>query len=577
MDSRQQLVDKLPTAERTTVLRPAVTMEPPRPDGVRDTIESIVVAFILAFVFRAFVVEAFVIPTGSMAPGLYGQHGEHRCDLCKYPIVFGIKEDSAGRIEVPQSFYVRCPNCGYAEGGNGNLNTREAPESPSSGDRILVLKWPYDIGSPWLGPKRWDVVVFKDPQEGEQNYIKRLIGLPGEVLEIVDGDIYAAPAEEVPADIREALEKPPTFGRPDARRLNPDQQKRLAKVLKIRRKTRVAQESLWMVHYDHDYKPDLAKLPVVPPFLPLWAPEGQSDSPWDTATSRIKFKPRDEGEHWLRLRGKPIQDNYGYNDMNPHQPRFPAHHVGDVRLRFVLVPGGNQGSVSLDLRKGTDGFLARLSTDGTVVLERLGQGGVRLQLQKAHIEPFRPLQPHVIEFENVDYRVALRIDDVDVVATDDSQYSPDVVGLLNASENIIPGQEAGVRIGAEGLPLEIRHLTVDRDVYYRSDFPLDEGTLRQRNPFARYPGWATCTNPIFLRSDPPDYFCLGDNSPQSMDGRLWWKVCPLLESRGDYQHGTVPGDQMIGQAFFVYWPGGYRFSKDTPAVIPNVGKMRIIR
>ena len=47
----------------------------PEREGIKDTIESFVVALILAFVFRAFVVEAFVIPTGSMAPTLYGALG----------------------------------------------------------------------------------------------------------------------------------------------------------------------------------------------------------------------------------------------------------------------------------------------------------------------------------------------------------------------------------------------------------------------------------------------------------------------------------------------------------------------
>src|SRR5215475_8958201 len=52
--------------------------------SIKDTIESILVAFILAFVFRAFVVEAFVIPTGSMAPTLLGAHMRFRCDDCGY-------------------------------------------------------------------------------------------------------------------------------------------------------------------------------------------------------------------------------------------------------------------------------------------------------------------------------------------------------------------------------------------------------------------------------------------------------------------------------------------------------------
>src|SRR5687767_15315860 len=52
--------------------------------SVKETIESILVAFILAFIFRAFVVEAFVIPTGSMAPTLLGAHMRFRCNDCGY-------------------------------------------------------------------------------------------------------------------------------------------------------------------------------------------------------------------------------------------------------------------------------------------------------------------------------------------------------------------------------------------------------------------------------------------------------------------------------------------------------------
>src|SRR5438128_7735294 len=52
--------------------------------SVKETIESILVAFILAFVFRAFVVEAFVIPSGSMAPTLLGAHMRYRCEECGY-------------------------------------------------------------------------------------------------------------------------------------------------------------------------------------------------------------------------------------------------------------------------------------------------------------------------------------------------------------------------------------------------------------------------------------------------------------------------------------------------------------
>src|SRR6266404_9473287 len=57
--------------------------------GVKETLESILVAFILAFIFRAFVVEAFVIPTGSMAPTLLGAHMRFRCPDCGYEFDVG--------------------------------------------------------------------------------------------------------------------------------------------------------------------------------------------------------------------------------------------------------------------------------------------------------------------------------------------------------------------------------------------------------------------------------------------------------------------------------------------------------
>ena len=124
-------------------------------------------------------------------------------------------------------------------------------------------------------------------------------------------------------------------------------------------------------------------------------------------------------------------------------------------------------------------------------------------------------------------------------------------------------------------------MTVHRDVYYVATNlePYNPMNGRQ-NPFPGYPAWGVATNPILLRDNPPEYFCCGDNSPQSKDSRLWWEACPNLSSRtgeNRYQLGTVPGDQMIGRAFFVYWPGGLRLSEDVPAIIPNVGRMRIIR
>src|SRR5277367_2598937 len=74
----------------------------PPVSNIKETIESILVAFVLAFIFRAFVVEAFVIPTGSMAPTLLGAHLRFRCPDCGY--VFDVNYstgDDSDDIRIP--------------------------------------------------------------------------------------------------------------------------------------------------------------------------------------------------------------------------------------------------------------------------------------------------------------------------------------------------------------------------------------------------------------------------------------------------------------------------------------------
>ena len=116
-------------------------------DSLRETVESLVLAFILAFVFRAFVVEAFVIPTGSMADTLRGDHFRLTCGKCGHRYNYGFLPESYGyprgympnyavslapkgrggmRNNVPT-----CPLCGHLA-DTGHLHR------PSHGDRILV-------------------------------------------------------------------------------------------------------------------------------------------------------------------------------------------------------------------------------------------------------------------------------------------------------------------------------------------------------------------------------------------------------------------------------------------------------
>lgn len=108
-------------------------------EATQELLESVAMALVLALVVREFGFEAFKIPTGSMEPTILGD--------------------------------------GFYAGGKRRR-----------GDRLLAFKV--------TEYRRWDVVVFRFPLFRNTNYIKRLIGLPGERVEIRDGDIYAGPDAE---------------------------------------------------------------------------------------------------------------------------------------------------------------------------------------------------------------------------------------------------------------------------------------------------------------------------------------------------------------------------------------------
>src|SRR2546425_3139588 len=101
---------------------------------LREYFESVVIAVILALFIRTFVVQAFKIPTGSMENNLL--IGDH---LLVNKFMFG---PTATRLER----------------------------------MLLAVR---DV-------RRGDVIVFKYPEEPSRDFIKRVIGLPGETLELRD-------------------------------------------------------------------------------------------------------------------------------------------------------------------------------------------------------------------------------------------------------------------------------------------------------------------------------------------------------------------------------------------------------
>lgn len=520
---------------------------------VKDTFESILLAFIVAFIFRAFIIEAFVIPTGSMAPTLYGAHISHICSNCGYSFAVG--------LGIPPT-RVRCPNCDWID----DLDDRLPP--PENGDRILVFKWPYAVGG-LLAPRRWDVVVFKAPftsasseePDGQTNYIKRLIGLPGDLVEIVDGDIYIAHVQDVPEPARTRLLANP----PEP--LTPDQQQQLDSILQIAHKTPEAQQALWQIVYTMDFPPTRTQLGITP----VWT-ASTPDSPWTIDKRTMSIESQTSEARFVQLEGKTFRDDYGYNDGGGQRI------VSDLKLQTTVTWTGGNGSLLLQLSKHDDLYTMELQpsqgTGRTLQAPLDGSQAAQVIGSPWTFPVFKPNWPVQLAFVDVDHQLQVWMDGRLLWQSPAGTF-PSTAAW--AKQQRYESRPPVVRIGGTDVFAGLRHTAVYRDVYYRdADRIIAQNALGQGtySPYSGRPGWGTRDNPMLLRSD--EYYVLGDNSPQSLDSRAWWQVGEHLQGR-DYRLGTVPADQMIGQAFFVYWPSGYRLFGSGAPIIPNVGHMRWIR
>lgn len=545
-------------------------------EGLKDTIEPIIVALILAFVFRAFMVEAFVIPTGSMAPTLYGAHGTLVCADCGTEFAYGLRDTADHRLasSVGPGDRAYCPSCNYP---NTDLKFNDQRRNPETGDRILVLKWPFALGIDWLGPTRWDVVVFKDPSDGKTNFIKRLVGLPNEVLSIIDGDAYTVSTKNLSTEaleeleqlrhekymLREGLAKGRISPMSDRLRAELDQK------LSIPRRPLLGQHTLWTIVYDHDHPPGSGGVN-----RPRWRAHRAGSSGWDVSRRQIQFVDRGIPLDFIELHGKAIQAICAYNI---HQRQAPS--VSDQRVRFVWTPRGDDLTLGIRLVKLGRSFLATIQSDGFVAITEAPDlvNDLPEPFLSKELDPFLRGESVQISFENVDYRVALRINGREVLATtsnldDEAYYGPDITRLrtLRVDRGALPPRLYGL-----GGDFELAHLVVERDSYYYHNSRIQGLALS----WAPRGGWAGAESPIFLRND--EYFMLGDNTSASKDSRLWDTMGDHLKQRGEaFQLGTVPRDQLIGKAFFVYWPSPHRLDW-LPflrwGVVPDVGRMRWIR
>jgi len=487
-----------------------------RATEIAETFEWLITAFVLAFVFRSFVMEAFRIPTGSMADTLMGAHFRLSCPQCGYkynygfvPERYGLPQDTipGGNLRAVNS---RCPSCGYYQPVGGTIPI-------ANGDRILVLKCIYQF----FEPRQWDVVVFKNPLEPSINYIKRLIGRQGETVEIIDGDIY----------------------------INGQ----------ISRKPPKVQNELWMPIYDNDYQP---VRPQEGSFNGhIWQqPFDVANSKWtldETNPTRFCLDGPAGQNHLLTYDssiGNDFRATYSYNEIDGYDRR---PYCSDLMVRFYAIPNHLLSSVGISLSKYNTCYRAMMNWKGDMVISRVSGDAEEILKRKktGHVDYEKPV---LVRFANVDHQLIFQVGAEKL--TYDLGRGPDDAGQRET--DIQPE----VKIFGSGK-LTLSHIAIFKDIHYTA----------AKFASGRKSGRATEDNPLILGKD--EFFVLGDNSPNSQDSR-WWGSPGVGNNGRFYRAGIVPREYLVGKALFVYWPSGFKLhlgrTMSRFAIIPNIGRMRFI-
>lgn len=567
-------------------------------DTIQDTIISVVIAFALAFVFRGFVVEAFVIPTGSMAPTLMGAHERIRSKESGYTwpvgpwysLTFGQQDYKSVQGRAPDSpLEIHDPMTGEP------LTRKDVPRR--SGDRILVLKYLYMI----LEPQRFDIVVFKCPYEPQTNFIKRLVGLPNEEIALVDGDIFTRPAQsrEVRmADAASGTKNP--WADTD---------------WKIARKPKLVQESTWQVVFDSDYAPRnnivTSDRTYTSPWKdqPGWKLDGRTYEYEGTAATALEW---DAGRLRYRYRYRPsptstfvyppiddfweINDRYSYDESPQNlfqryeyqnativKPFFP---VSDIRMSAgIRVKSAGLKMVASIIARSHEFQMTIAGDQLTLRMKRADKTEWNV-LDEKTIRPIVPGLARSVQFSHADQRLQAWIDG-ELVASGEYDWTPDErirMATLHTLDDLLK-QENGVGLGGEivrgknifedrklylkpqikwtfeGSPVTLDRVRVDRDLYYQPDTTPGQMPSRGSSPW----------QPVLLNQD--QFFVCGDNSPASHDGRKWEAPDPWVKPIDD-TWGVVPRKLMLGKAFFVYYPAPNWVGGTLP--IPDFGRMRFI-
>jgi signal peptidase I len=553
-----------------------------------------------------------------MAPTLMGRHKDVDCPKCgyRYQVSASEEESDDPRRQTVDVVAGKCPMCQYVlpmvpnlpQGVTEAHQTSIPVQRSYNGDRILVNKYLYAF----TDPKRWDVVVFKFPGDAMVNYIKRLVGLPGEKLRIEHGDVYLAKENGTEDKDYEIARKPPNkilamrqlvhdtnydpaeldaAGWPLRWHSLPESGPNAWKIEKTTSGKTVRQQysveaasgsDSWLC-YEH----------LVPTYE-VWQEVARAEASGD---QQPKYSDADRAR-WRRLitdanpyDGRVDRAQAGFDGLRIKPVREGLHWVGDLMTEADIAVESATGELLFDLIEGGRHFTCRVD---------LATGEAKLSAENA--PDFAPKAKttlvgtgkHRVGFSNFDDQLLLWVDGNVVEFEGGTAY--DANRVFGNRQSIRPqtstkdlGDFAPARIGARGTKLAVSRLRVWRDLYYIAD---DWQRMQGGEPVTDFPHPYDQTL-LNLPTDPSlwdrfnerkqanfstnqdQLFVMGDNSAESSDARLW-----VNSDRGKPGGPYLDRRLLIGKALCVYWPHSWNQIPGTPIpfpLFPNVADMRLVR
>ena len=415
-----------------------------RTSRLRTVVHGSIFFLLAVGLVETWLVQGLAIPCrvvgDSMAGALVGAHREIKCGDCGFSFSYSTDTKPNARIV--------CPQCGYGENEWTSLPDVE-------GQRVLIDRATYCVRQ----PRRWEIIAFRPTHQADQILTKRIAGLPGESLEIQNGDIYADGC--------------------------------------IQRKNLAEQRALAVLVHDACFQPTKNPTP------PRWRAV-KDDSRWHFSNRHFAHAagPDDEPADWLayyhvgrlpngKVRESPVTDLGGYSSSQLRREEN-VHIVSDLLLSLRLAQISGRGTFFVRMADGRDCFETRLQRNGERGSYRVYRNG--LHISEAEGEFSAPGDEWLIEASLVDRQFLLAINGQTLVTQPFGRPKPPRSPLISP-----------VAICAQGIAVNVEDLRLYRDVYY-----------------ARPPGFRHCRGigrPAQLGEG--EFYVLGDNSPASEDSRQW--------------------------------------------------------